>query len=473
MFDDTTSESTREKPMPPYVPPNSGDLPEHGKHILKDVYVSLRKKGADQESAAKQAWGAVTNAGYFQDKTGHWHAPKKKDQEMSGYTHTLRDPETGQYDENRSRNAFIAYQMWSGVPADEAKGRWNKMSETQQQGFTANHIPPDLLSMFDQEKQEHSGFSDAQIWQLVQDHVKAGKREAAGETNKHPPTPTTGPPDGADAGSGKIEHFPPEETQGYAVNYPNRIKAKESFSWTTPFKLIAEAGKLLIKGAAITIGKTKNKGTYTKDELMRGARTLAAKPIYHNHLETVQEAQLYLQGVKPDGAKFNPATIPDLVRKNIQSMINSNDMSNGNVTDSEFEGDAVEYVGEITRPTAIAMADAGLIKGPSIGAVPRNQDLKNPRGIIFTDISIITEPETPADPDATMKVVEKLREMVAEPPLSVRIHENLMERYELTTTQRLQVQRRMQELIAAKSNEARNRELAGDNYQAEQFFRES
>lgn len=47
-----------------YVPPEAGSLPPEGKRILADAYRDYRKKGYDQERAAKAAWGAVKNAGW-------------------------------------------------------------------------------------------------------------------------------------------------------------------------------------------------------------------------------------------------------------------------------------------------------------------------------------------------------------------------------------------------------------------------
>jgi cation transport regulator ChaB len=61
--------------MPPYVPPESGDLPDPGKAILTAVYIKCRKANpsdAGKEKCAQIAWGAVKNAGYHQDETGHW-----------------------------------------------------------------------------------------------------------------------------------------------------------------------------------------------------------------------------------------------------------------------------------------------------------------------------------------------------------------------------------------------------------------
>jgi hypothetical protein len=173
-----------------------------------------------------------------------------------------------------------------------------------------------------------------------------------------------------------------------------------------PFKSKLQAGKRLIQGAAITVGKTLNKIPYTKDELLRSARTLAKKPIFINHLETVQEAKQYLTE-KGD-------QLSALVRKAIQGIISRNDPSVGFVRDSEFADDdqAVEYVGEVTDPdTQAALPEA---KGVSIGAVPRDMVDDKPVGIMFEDLSVIFPPETPGDPDATIKMMEKLMEMMRE-----------------------------------------------------------
>ena len=384
--------------MPPFVPPESGDLPEGGKRILKTVYVSLRTKGTSQESAAKQAWAAVKNAGYRKDSSGHWTKSKE-----------------AVYD------SFIAYKLSEGVRFSEAKGQWNKLSEKQQTDyFDVNNVwethdkASDLMNqyfdMFDKERIEHPDFTRDQIWQIVDDHVKAGVTE-----QRKPMKPTTGPPLGADAGSGIARHWPPAET-----GQQNR-KILEKFRWANPFKIIKDGLQRVMQGEAITVGKSRNKAKYSQDELVRGARTLIGKPLLHNHLESVREAEWYLKGIRSDGSRFDPSSIPPLVQANIQAMIDRGNIENGKVLDAEEEDGAVEYQAAITTQEAIAMADAGLIIGPSIGAVPRNQDLKDPRGIVFTDLSIITPPEMPGDPDATAKLMEKLREMFR--PTSVVLRE--------------------------------------------------
>jgi hypothetical protein len=184
-------------------------------------------------------------------------------------------------------------------------------------------------------------------------------------------------------------------------------KLKESFNWLMPFKHMLDGVKHLIKGVAISIGRTKNDIPYTGDELLRSARTLTHKPLLINHLESVDEAAEYLA--------TNGNKIPDLVRKAIENMVSTGNMHVGHVLDSEYEGDAVEYVAQVTDPATQAVVDAGLVKGVSIGAFPRIMSTP-PQGILFADLSLITDPETPADPDATAEIMEKLREMLRPKP---------------------------------------------------------
>jgi hypothetical protein len=195
-------------------------------------------------------------------------------------------------------------------------------------------------------------------------------------------------------------------------------KMQEAFSWTMPFKSKLQAGKRLIQGAAITVGKTLNRVPYTKDELLRSARTLAKKPIYINHLEAVDISDP--EDPRYPGAKQYLAEKGDklsaLVRKAIEGIVQRNDPKVGYVRDSEFEDgeQAVEYIGEVTDPATQAVVKAGQALGVSIGAVPRDTVDDKPVGIMFEDLSIITAPETPGDPDATIKMMEKLMEMVRE-----------------------------------------------------------
>lgn len=54
------------------------NLPEKAQAIWRNVFNSADKSGADEESANKQAWGAVKNAGYKKDDSGKWILKKFK-----------------------------------------------------------------------------------------------------------------------------------------------------------------------------------------------------------------------------------------------------------------------------------------------------------------------------------------------------------------------------------------------------------
>jgi hypothetical protein len=55
---------SKEKMMPPYRPPASGNLPQKGKQILRKVYIKNRKAGHNKGYSARIAWTAVHKAGY-------------------------------------------------------------------------------------------------------------------------------------------------------------------------------------------------------------------------------------------------------------------------------------------------------------------------------------------------------------------------------------------------------------------------
>ena len=235
----------------------------------------------------------------------------------------------------------------------------------------------------------------------------------AGVVHKHPHAHIRGEP-----------HPDPRQHNHVHTGVPGVLQEKlhEKFTWMQPFQVVKEAGRRLVKGVAITIGKSRNDSKYTHDELLRGGRTLAQKPMFINHLETPSQAKAYLAGKRLDTdgvleSTFDPALIPDAVRGAIQSMVQRGDAKVGEVLDSEYEDSGVEYQGAITDPKAIDVVDhePPLVKGVSIGAFPRNRNLKDPRGIMFSDLSLITDPETPGDPDASLSLMEKLREMARAP----------------------------------------------------------
>lgn len=53
-------------------------LPEHAQAIFRNAFNSVSARGADEQSAMQQAWGAVKNAGYEKNnKTGNWKRVRK------------------------------------------------------------------------------------------------------------------------------------------------------------------------------------------------------------------------------------------------------------------------------------------------------------------------------------------------------------------------------------------------------------
>jgi hypothetical protein len=61
------------------------------KRMWEDVYESALERGYSESRSAQQAWGAVKNAGYWQDAEGVWHAPRQNNRVV---THSIQ-PECG------------------------------------------------------------------------------------------------------------------------------------------------------------------------------------------------------------------------------------------------------------------------------------------------------------------------------------------------------------------------------------------
>jgi hypothetical protein len=228
-------------------------------------------------------------------------------------------------------------------------------------------------------------------------HGHAPGSELAGTVHRHPHSHISGQPHP----DPRLHHH--LHGQGAA-----QLKLSESFKWLMPFKSAFEGLKHIIKGQAITVGVTKNKIPYTEDELMRSARTLTNKPLLINHLESVSEVQEYIASNEP---QLHP-----LVKAALEGLVSRSNVGVGIVNDSEFEDNAVEYVAHVTDPATQACVyhKPPLVLGVSIGAIPRSSGMP-PKGIIFTDLSLIMPPEVPADPDATAEIMEKMREMLLRP----------------------------------------------------------
>jgi len=59
----------------------TGSLPAEGKKIYEAVYKEYKDKKLSDAEAAQRAWGAVKNAGWYQDKDKVWHKKAKSNQE--------------------------------------------------------------------------------------------------------------------------------------------------------------------------------------------------------------------------------------------------------------------------------------------------------------------------------------------------------------------------------------------------------
>lgn len=178
----------------------------------------------------------------------------------------------------------------------------------------------------------------------------------------------------------------------------------ERFDWDVTFTAEEKAGRHWIRGHAIHVGKSSNNVRYSREELLRAARTFVGKSLYVNHIETPKEAEAYLTSKLIEDQELK-ALLQELKAKG--------DTRIGVVTDAEFVDDAVAYRAEVTNSKAWGLVKAGKALGVSIGARPRTievEDGKRPSGIIFEDLSVIFPPEKPSDAQASVKIVEKLLE---------------------------------------------------------------
>lgn len=74
----------------------TGSLPKSGKKLWEKVYNDAKAAGDDEEKAAKKAWGAVRQAGWYKDEGGQW---KKKSDVVEfslAITKASFDPTTGE-----------------------------------------------------------------------------------------------------------------------------------------------------------------------------------------------------------------------------------------------------------------------------------------------------------------------------------------------------------------------------------------
>jgi len=154
-----------------------------------------------------------------------------------------------------------------------------------------------------------------------------------------------------------------------ASDIPVSQELIESFHWAQGFKPFRPN---LIKGVALNVGTSLNRNVYSDEELVRAARTLIGKPLLVNH---------------------DPTRLV------------------GQVLDSEFEDNRVEYIAQIEDAEVFKRVLAGEINHVSIGAGYRKGtgvDGFEPEGIVFAELSLIAPPEIPGDPSSSVTIMEKL-----------------------------------------------------------------
>ena len=158
-------------------------------------------------------------------------------------------------------------------------------------------------------------------------------------------------------------------------------KTKESFSWAGSIKEVFGTSNL-IRGKALHPLRTFHPEEwpevreYLEEELEKSAHSLRGKPLILDHYKPLR----------------------------------------GKVLGAEYEGGAIEYVAQLNDPTTMRQIVGGDIKHCSVEFEWKsleNVDGVAPRGIVFTDLSLLKEFE-PGDPLTTVEVwegiIKKLKE---------------------------------------------------------------
>ncbi len=161
------------------------------------------------------------------------------------------------------------------------------------------------------------------------------------------------------------------------------MSLKESFKWLPPLEIYREEadGARLYKVRAITATITGNRRKYGVAELKAAARSLGRRLLNLNH----------------DHAKrLDPK---------------------GNETiDFDFEDNGVEGVIKVSDPYVNKLYDEGHIKHVSVEAQaranPAKGDITEPQGILFTELALVTDEETPGDPESSIELLETRKEFL-------------------------------------------------------------
>ena len=155
------------------------------------------------------------------------------------------------------------------------------------------------------------------------------------------------------------------------------FRITESFQWLEAIKPLPYPNT--IKIVALNVGATGNNNTYLKEELIRAARTMNAKPIFY-------------------GSSHN----------------NNEKKEIGIINWAEFESDRVEAVGTV-EPEIYQMIQNGEIPHVSIEAnfiYPERIDGIAPKGLEFTGLLLLPQGIAPGDPKTSVAIMERIGEIL-------------------------------------------------------------
>ncbi|MEM4165317.1 MAG: hypothetical protein QXJ86_05695 [Nitrososphaerales archaeon] len=158
------------------------------------------------------------------------------------------------------------------------------------------------------------------------------------------------------------------------------IQGAERFRWAEGvFKLVKESaekgGAKIWRAKVLHVGKTRNDVVFSRDELVKAARSLSMRPLNINHPALGGSNSRWLP--YPDNA----------------------------VVHAEFEDDAIEALLYISDPEVNKMIEAGEINAASVEwrALKEYQiDGLKPEGVVFPALALLTKDTPPGDPLASI-----------------------------------------------------------------------
>jgi len=216
-------------------------------------------------------------------------------------------------------------------------------------------------------------FSKSKGWTLekAKEWFEAHKSEAVDQqSEENPSTP---------AQSAEAQASSPNQSTE-SGSKPSQAKA-ESFRWAEgifkPIRYaVEEGGGKIWRARVLHAGTTRNNVKFTRDELIRAARSLSLRPVNINHPSLGLSAK----------ARWLPYP---------QNM----------VLRAEFEDDAIEALLLISDPEVNKMIEEGEINAVSVEWTALKEQLTDgvkPEGVIFPALALLTKDTPPGDPLASI-----------------------------------------------------------------------